>query len=262
MCLVASAAGCSTVPVATNLDEDDANRMVVALDQRGLSATKEGDPAAEGRFRIRTPRDESSKALAALQEEHLPRQKNRGLADTTEHSALVPSESAEHAQRVAGLASELEGTLGAIEGVVRARVHLNLPRAELGIGLRDGAATKSTASVLIEYRYQEPPLPQESVQRLVAGSCPNLAPADVAVLFHARRPANASSGSTGVNAPEFHANLGRVGPFTVASSSVPALRTLLVSLVTAVGFLGALVLVLHTQNTRLRRKRITPRATS
>ncbi|HVJ94482.1 MAG TPA: hypothetical protein VM580_32065, partial [Labilithrix sp.] len=55
--LVGLAAGC-TVPVAASLDEADANRVVVALDQSGVDATKEVDPTSEGKFRVTVARDD------------------------------------------------------------------------------------------------------------------------------------------------------------------------------------------------------------
>jgi type III secretory pathway lipoprotein EscJ len=40
-------AGCA-VPVAAGLDEPDANKVVVALDQAGVDAVKDADPQVEG----------------------------------------------------------------------------------------------------------------------------------------------------------------------------------------------------------------------
>ena len=45
--LGAMALGCTT-PVAAGLDEEDANRIIVALDHTNIDATKEVDPAIEG----------------------------------------------------------------------------------------------------------------------------------------------------------------------------------------------------------------------
>src|SRR3954466_14100333 len=119
-------AGCA-VPVAAGLDEGDANRVVVALDQAGIDASKEADPATEGRFRVTVPRDDSSRALATMADEQLPRAKSHGLLEAADRGQLVPSQAAEHAQLVLGLSGELERTLGSVDGVLSARVHMNLP---------------------------------------------------------------------------------------------------------------------------------------
>lgn len=237
---LASLAGCA-VPVAAGLEEGDANRVVVALDQAGIDAAKEADPGIEGRFRVTVPRDDASRALATMADEQLPRAKSRGLLEAADRGQLVPSQAAEHAQLVAGLAGELERTLGGIDGVLAARVHMNLPPRD---GLRDGPPPKATASVLVEHRGTTPPLAPESVQRLVAGGAPGLAPADVAVVFipRASRPSGAR--------PE----VAHVGPIAVARGSMTTLKIALASLVLVVLALAAATLGLYAKLGRLRRE--------
>jgi type III secretory pathway lipoprotein EscJ len=70
---VAGCIACS-VPVATGLDEPDANRAVASLERAGVSAQKQPDPAAEDRFRVLVGRDESSVAGVVLAQENLPSQ--------------------------------------------------------------------------------------------------------------------------------------------------------------------------------------------
>jgi type III secretion protein J len=233
--------GC-TVPVAAALDEPDANRVVVALDQAGIDASKEPDPTAEGKFRVVVARDDVGRALATMREEELPRPKTRGVLDAADRGQLVPSQAAEHAQLVAGLAGELEKTLGSIEGVLTARVHLNIPPRE---PLRDSPRPKATASVLIEHRGTTPPLTAESIQRLVAGGAPDVAPADVAVVF-VPRTARASASRT---------DLAHVGPITVARGSMTTLKVAFASLVAIVVGLAAATLALWAKMARMRRER-------
>lgn len=239
--LLVGLAGCA-VPVAAGLDEGDANRVVVALDQAGIDASKEVDPAAEGRFRVTVPRDESSRALATMADEQLPRPKNRGVLEAADRGQLVPSQAAEHAQLVAGLAGDLERTLGNLEGVLSARVHMNLPARD---ALRDGPPLKASASVLVEHRGTTPPLAPESVQRLVAGGAPSLAPADVVVVFvpHPARPASVRS------------EVAHVGPIAVARSSMNTLKGALAGLVLLVLALAAATLALYAKVARLGRER-------
>jgi type III secretion protein J len=233
-------AGCA-VPVAAGLEETDANRVVVALDQAGIDAAKEADPTVEGRFRVTVPRDDAARALATMSDEQLPRAKSRGLLDAADRGQLVPSQAAEQAQLVAGLAGELERTIGNIEGVLAARVHLNLPARDM---LRDGPPAKSSASVLVEHRGTTPPLAAESVQRLVAGGAPSLAASDVVVVFipHVSRP--------GGLAPD----VGHVGPIAVARSSMTTLKIALASLVLLVLALAAATLGLYAKVARLQRE--------
>lgn len=238
--LVALVSGC-TVPVAAALDEADANRVVVALDQSGIDAAKEADPTSEGKFRVTVARDDVGQALATLREEELPRPKTRGMLDAADRGQLVPSQAAEHAQLVAGLAGELEKTLGGVDGVLAARVHLNLPPRE---PLRDGPGPKATASVLIEHRGTTPPLAPEAIQQLVSGGAPGVGVTDVAVVFVPRAP-RANAGRT---------DLAHVGPITVARSSMNTLKVALAGLVAVVMGLVAAVLALWAKVWRVRRE--------
>lgn len=236
----ASASGCA-VPVAAGLEEGDANRVVVALDGVGIDAAKEADPGVEGRFRVTVPRDDASRALTTMADEQLPRTKSRGLLEAADRGQLVPSQAAEHAQLVAGLSGELERTLSGIEGVLAARVHMNLPPRD---GLRDGPTPKATASVLVEHRGTTPPLAQDSVQKLVAGGAPGLAPSDVSVVFIPRsaRPAGARP------------DVAHVGPIAVARGSMTTLKIALATLVLVALALAGATLGLYAKLVRLRRE--------
>lgn len=239
----ALALGCA-VPVAAALDEPDANRVVVALDQAGIDAAKEADPQAEGKFKVMVPRDDAARALATMRDEELPRAKTKGLLDAADRGQLVPSQAAEHAQLVAGLGGDLERTLIGIDGVLAARVHLNLPPRD---ALRDGPHPKSTASVLVEHRGAIPPLAPESIQRLVAGGAPGLAPNDVSVVLVSRSAKTAGSMAK--------ADLAHVGPITVARSSVLTLKGALAALVVMVLGFAAATLALYTRMSKLLRER-------
>jgi type III secretion protein J len=238
----ALASGCA-VPVAAALDEPDANRVVVALDQSGIDSSKEPDPTTEGKFRVTVARDDVGRALATMREEELPRPKSRGVLDSADRGQLVPSQAAEHAQLVAGLAGDLEKTLGGIDGVLAARVHLNLPVRE---PLRDGPGPKASASVLVEHRGTTPPLAPESIQRLVAGGAPGVAAPDVSVVFVPRTARAAISGRT---------DLAHVGPITVARGSMNTLRIVFAGLALVVVALATATLGLWAKIGRIRRER-------
>jgi type III secretion protein J len=208
--------GC-TVPVANGLEESDANRIVLALDRANVDGTKEADPSAEGKFCVVVGRDDAARALMAMRAEELPRPRTAGVLEALGKGALVPSEAAEHAQFVAGLAGDLERSLEGVDGVLSARVHLNVPSPQ---PLRDAPPAKTTASVLLEHRGSTPPLSTDAVQRLVAGGVPGLAPTDVAVLA-VPRPAPAAIGES---------QLAHLGPIAVARGSARLLTGILAGL--------------------------------
>jgi type III secretion protein J len=235
---LAALVGC-TSPVAAGLDEGDANRVVVALDRATIDATKELDPGTEGKFRVVVARDDAARALVAMREEELPRSRPAGVLDAVGKGSLVPSQAAEHAQFVAGVAGDLERTLEGVDGVLSARVHLNLPAPD---PLRETAPAKSSASVLLTYRGSTPPLTSEAVQRLVSGGVAGLTPADVAVVALSR-----SSPALGAGA-----QLAHVGPLAVARGSMRPLQIALAGLILALAVFATLTLVFYSRMARLR----------
>ena len=231
-------AGC-TVPVAAGLDESDANRIVVSLDHASIDSTKEADPVVEGRFRVVVMRDDAARALVTMQGEGLPRPKPAGVLDAMDKGALVPSRAAEHAQYIAGLSGDLERTLEGIDGVLSARVHLNVPDPD---PLRENPNAHGTASVLVEHRGTNPPIAVTDVQQIVAGGVSSLAPAAVAVIMI---PRGAVPGSEGLP-------LAHVGPIAVARTSMRALQIALMGLMALVAVLAGATLVLYARLARMR----------
>jgi len=231
--VVGALVGCN-VAVAGGLDESDANRIAIALDRANIEASKEGDPNVEGKFRVLTPRDDVGRALALMRDEELPRPRSAGVLDAMDKGALVPSQAAEHAQLVVGLAGDLQRSLEGVDGVLSARVHLNVPSPD---PLRDAPLPRTTASVLLEHRGSTPPLSSDSVQRLVSGGVPGLAPADVAVVLVSRPVAAATTES----------HLAYVGPIAVARGSARALEIAMGVLLTLVAVLAGLTLFFYAR---------------
>ncbi len=230
--------GCN-VPVAATLDEDDANRIVLALDRANIDSSKETDPLTEGKVRVVVARDDVARALAAMRDEELPRPRPAGVLDSMDKGALVPSQAAEHAQYVAGVSGDLEKTLESVDGVLGARVHLNMPSPD---PLREGAPAKTTASVPVAHRGSTPPITTEAVQKLVAGGVSGLAAMDVSVVM-VSRAAPAARGE---------AQLAHVGPIAVARGSVRMLQLTLGAMVVLVAALAFAALMFWVRLGRAR----------
>jgi type III secretion protein J len=229
-----------SVPVASDLDDLEANRVFVALSRLNIDATKEPDPTADGKWRVDVARDDVPRALSAMREEQLPRRAPPGVLDSIGKGALVPSDAAEHAQLMAGVAGDLERTIEGVDGILSARVHLSVPPAS---SLREAIPARATAGVLIEHRGATPPLSADSVQRLVAGGVAGLLATDVAVVMVAR--------STPTSAAETGA-LAHIGPIAVARASMRQLQAALVLLVAVVAVLAIATLLLYSRLSRAR----------
>ncbi len=208
--LLLATANCTTA-VASDLPESEANRAVVALEGQGVSAEKERDPEAEGRFRVTVGRDEAAAAAGVLSRESVPSHEAPGILQSLGQGSMVPSRLAEHARLLSGISGELEHSLQAIDGVVSARVHLAAPEHN---PLDDGEPRRPSASVLVRHRGSAPPIATSDVQRLVAGAVPGLLPADVSVV----------SSPAPARARPIDKELRRVGPITVTRASLSPLR--------------------------------------
>jgi type III secretion protein J len=200
------------VPVATNLDEPDANRVLAALERNGVAADKNADPDEEGRFSIEVGRGDATFAISVMTREELPPRRSPGLLDAIGKNSLVPGRGDEQAKLTVGIAGELERTLIALDGVIDARVHLALPRRDPLEALTNELAP--TAAVLLKYRSQAPPLSADEIRQLVSGAVPGLAPANVTVV------SKAIEGEVNRKGTE----LVLLGPLTTTRSSLPYLR--------------------------------------
>ncbi len=213
--LMVALGGCQAT-LQTGLPEAQANDVLIALDGRGIHATKESEPGGgEGAsFAVRVAPDDVAAALAVLRQEDLPRAPDPGMHDVFGAGSLVPTATEERARLASALGGELSRSLEAVEGVLDARVHVALPDVDT---LRlEGPVPRPRASVLLRHRGPASPLSPGDVRQLVAGAVQGMEPADVAVVA---LPVPA--------APVTQAHVTGLGPFTVARRSVAGLQTLL-----------------------------------
>jgi len=208
--------GCDAA-IAGGLDESQANEIVVALDEQGISALKQREEGASEAptFRVEVSREDASRALAALRSAELPREREGGFDTVFGAGGLVPTATEERARLTAAVTGELVRTLETIDGVLDARVHLALPeRRDVPL---DTAPPRPRASVLIKFRRSiARPYDDASVRALVAGAVDGLDAADVTVVG-VPAPAPPTSAQTA---------LVRFGPIAVTRGSAWALKLL------------------------------------
>lgn len=158
-----------------NLSELDVTRIESRLENQGISATRERQ--TDGRWTISVYSEDSSRAIQLIQAHRLLREERS--ADDGKSSMLASREDQRfHYER--SLSRELEATLGTLEGVLEARVHLNLPPMD-PIFDQPLAKTPGTASVLLivgsEFRAQS-----SEVAAMISGAS-GIPVERVAVLF-------------------------------------------------------------------------------
>lgn len=234
-------AGCRA-EISHDLDEDEATRIAAALTERGVPAeTRTEGRQTERRWVVVVPATDRSRALLILRELELPARTETGLADAFEGGGLLPSPTEEQASLTGAIQGELVTTLESVDGVIAARVHISLPSPSKGL-IPSRQESETTASVLIRYRGDSPPLSEDQVKGIVAGAVTDLEPERVHVTAITRRPDSARN----------RCQLEPLGPFSVSPSSVALLRGWLLATILAVGVLGLLVVVLALRLRRLR----------
>jgi type III secretion protein J len=212
---VVTLTGCETV-IEESLSEEQANAVVVALDEQGIGATKarsEGG-ASGATYRIAVGNDDVSRALSVLRSAELPRALDPGLATVFGEPGLVPTATEERARYTAALGGDISRSIESIDGILDARVHIALPDTrDLAL---DEEAPHPRASVMIKYRGAQAPYDVQAVRSLVAGAVQGLRVEDVAVVgvaAHALGPQRAS--------------LVHVGPVAVSRGSAMAFKAIL-----------------------------------
>lgn len=209
-----------SVPVANDLDEASANKVVAALGRNGVAAEKQRDAESEGRFSVDVGRGDASFALSVMAREELPPRSPPGLSEAMGQGSFIPSRADEQTKLLVGTAGDLERSLLSVDGVIAARVHLAMPRVDSFDSDRGSAAP--SASVLLKHGGSVPPLSALEIQRLVAGAVPGLEPAQVTVVTRAVAAPVARTGT----------ELVRLGPLTTTRSSLPYLRWMIACVAT------------------------------
>src|SRR5690606_41662039 len=108
LCLaVALASAACSAPVASGLTEPEANRVVLALSDAKIGATKKVDAQSEGRFLVEVPTSEVASALQTLQQRGLPSPRSTGILASLGETGLAASRTSEHARPPVGPAGPL-----------------------------------------------------------------------------------------------------------------------------------------------------------
>lgn len=160
--LLVVAAGCRETLIH-NLSEQEANRLVTRLSTAGIVSERERQP--DGRFALTVPRGEVLEALHVLDQARLFRE---ARSPEPERSSIVSTRDDQRFRYERALSREIEATLGALEGVLEVRVHLNLPLTDplFGRPLQPQGGSGSVVLVVAAGFTA----PREEIARLVAGA--------------------------------------------------------------------------------------------
>jgi type III secretion protein J len=167
--------------VVNDLDEKEANEILVFLSSKGISALKvqaiaEGAGSSKGtRWNISVEESRANEAMALLNQVGLPRRRGQNLLGIFSNSSLVPSGMQEKIRYQAGLAEQIASTIRKIDGILDAEVQISFPEEDPLNPLAQ--KQKITASVFVSHSgvLDDPNAYLVTrLKRLVAGSVPGL----------------------------------------------------------------------------------------
>lgn len=185
--------GCETSQsIVSNIDEREANIILVLLESKGIPAQKirastageiGGDTAAK--YSIMVPEKETIDAIAYLNQNGFPRQKGTNLLELFAKQGLMTSDREETIRYQAGLAQQLTNTILMIDGVIEASVQLSFPPETTALGTPSEQSPKITAAVYVKHQgiIDDPNIHLENkIKRLISGSISGLDINDVTVV--------------------------------------------------------------------------------
>jgi type III secretion protein J len=161
-------AGCR-VDLYSQVEEQQANRMTSELARHDIDVRKES--VKDGMFTLRVPRSDFARSMAILEAAGMPDQKHASLTEVFEGGGLVSTPTQERARLMHAIAGELSQTIGTIDGIINARVHVVLPESD---PLRRNIVP-SSAAVFVRHSPRAPINPLvPQIKKLVADSVAGL----------------------------------------------------------------------------------------
>lgn len=198
LCTALFLASCeSSQSIVNQVDEREANEIVVYLASKGIAAQKvvasTGEAAGNAPsnlFSISVAPDRATEAMSLLTKIGLPRVQGTTLLDLFAKSGLMSTDREETIRFQAGQAEELKNVIRKIDGVIDADVQISFPPTETVPGQ---APPKVTASVYVKHQgiMEDPNSHLDTkIKRLVSSSINGLDFENVSVIADRSRIAD------------------------------------------------------------------------
>ncbi|MBF8263544.1 MAG: EscJ/YscJ/HrcJ family type secretion inner rane ring protein [Parachlamydiales bacterium] len=247
--------------IVNNVEERDANEIVVFLASKGIEAQKVqatagGAAAATGPsnlFNITVDADHATEAMALLTRYGLPRIQGTNLLTLFKGGGMMSTEREETIRYNAGLAEQIRNTIRKIDGILDADVQLSFPPTEIIPGAPPG---KTTAAVYVKHQgvLEDPNSHIETkIKRLLAGSINGLEYDNVTVISDRSRFADISlePNQESISGKNYQQTYASIWSIIMTKSSLTRFRVIFFTLITLVlllaGGLGWMIYKFYPQ---------------
>ena len=235
--------GCeSNQSIVNNVEEREANEIVVYLASKGIAAQKIQGAAPETggnqtaiMYNINVAGNRAVDAMAMLNRVGLPRMQGTTLLTLFAKSGLVSSDREETIRYQAGQAEELKNIIRKMDGILDADVQISFPPAESS--LAPGATPpKTTASIYVKHQgvMEDPNSHLESkIKRLVSNSINGLDFENVSVISDRSRMAEIQLTASGepIGTGSLQENYVNIWSIVMTKSSLSKFRFIFFSLI-------------------------------
>ncbi len=205
--------------IVNNVEEREANEIVVILATKNIPAQKVKADTGEGAggttsnlWNIFVDEDDSTRAMSILTNMGLPIKKGKTLLELFAKQGLMTSEKEEKIRYQAGIEEELRNTIRKMDGILDADVQISFPTKESF--LPETEAAKMKAAVYVKHRgvLDDPNNHLETkIKRLVSGSIDGLDFEAVAVISDRSHFTNLELGKTnellGTKKDQYYVNI-------------------------------------------------------
>ncbi len=179
-------AACAEVTVVHDIDEKEANQILLLLARDDIPASKGiRDTGREVFYFVNVPAVREKEALEVLAKNEHPRRKPKGRTEVFMGGGMIPTRAEEQAKALSALEGEIERQLGLVAGVLDVEVNVVIPE-DSPLKTSEEVISPATASVAIRYLPvvdRPKPLSEASVRAVVAASVEKLTTDHVVVMM-------------------------------------------------------------------------------
>ncbi|KAI2682734.1 EscJ/YscJ/HrcJ family type III secretion inner membrane ring protein [Pseudomonas sp. TNT3] len=176
--------GCRQPSLLEGLDQQQANEVLSVLQRNNITATKVD--AGKAGYSVKINKVDFSAAVDLLNLYSLPSRPRMQVAEMFPSDSLVASPRAEKARLYSALEQRIEQSLGVLDGVVSARVHVSYD-LDAGEGGRKAAPIHLSA-VAVHERDVEPQLLISDIKRFLKNSFAGVEYENISVVLTKRSP--------------------------------------------------------------------------